>query len=150
MLGSLPGNGSVKHGQGFIPSSQAQLSFRWFVATRASLIEHAPPCQETRLAKLRLLQAVQRGDAVTPVSKYQHGEYVRIEMGTGGAQARSIWMRVERCDDKRAIVYGTIDDETSQKFGKALRSGAKLGASYRQVREIRATLNWPAVMRSDR
>lgn len=101
------------------------------------------------MAKLRLVQAAQRDDAVTP-AKYHHGEYVRIEMVTGGAQARSIWMRVERCDDKRAIVYGTIDDETSQKFGNAFRSGAKLGASYRQVREIRGTVKRPTVMRSDR
>ncbi len=73
----------------------------------------------------------------TPASKYRHGEYVRIEMVAGGTQARSIWMRVDHCDDKRAIVYGTIDDETSQRLGNTLRSGAKLGASYRQVREHR-------------
>jgi len=79
----------------------------------------------------------QSADAKTSNPKYGHGEYVRIEIVAEADHATSIWMRVERCDDERAIVYGTIDDETSQGLGNALRSGARLGASYRQIRERR-------------
>jgi len=49
----------------------------------------------------------------------------------------SIWMYVDHCDDKHAIVFGTIDSEPSEWLGDAVRSGEKLAVSYRQVREHR-------------
>jgi hypothetical protein len=71
------------------------------------------------------------------VPEYSHGEYVRIEV-SGVPRPISVWMRVEYSDDKYRIVYGTVDDEGSQLFGRTLRAGAKLAATYRQVRERRA------------
>jgi hypothetical protein len=71
------------------------------------------------------------------VPEYSHGEYVRIEV-FGVPRPISVWMRVEYCDEKNRVVYGTVDDERSQRFGRTLRSGAKLAATYLQVRERRA------------
>ena len=44
-------------------------------------------------------------------SKYKRGDYVRIELMSGANQALSIWMSVDRSDDKHAIVFGTIEDK---------------------------------------
>jgi len=72
---------------------------------------------------------------------YSQGDFLRVELFSGtAAVALSLWIRVQHCDDKRAIVYGIIDDEPSQFLGNALRCGSKLAVSYRQIRECRAPL----------
>lgn len=73
------------------------------------------------------------------VPAYNQGDHVRVELLSGNAGATvSVWIRVEHCDDQHAIVFGTIDGEIPQGIGNALRRGATLAASYRQVRECRA------------
>jgi hypothetical protein len=72
------------------------------------------------------------------VPEYRHGEYVRIEVASRLPHPISVWMRVEYCDDKRRILYGVVDDDGSRQFGEELRSGAKLAATFRQVRERRS------------
>jgi hypothetical protein len=67
-----------------------------------------------------------------------HREYVKVEVLSGVAHPISVWIRVEHCDDKCGIVYGVVDDEQAPDLGKALKSGARLAAGYRQVRERRA------------
>ena len=44
-----------------------------------------------------------------------------------------IWVRVERCDRERRIVFGIIESAT-QGLSKALMSGSRLGVSYDLVR----------------
>jgi len=71
-------------------------------------------------------------------TRYHHGDYLRVELLSGVADSSmSIWMYVDHCDDKHAIVFGTIDSEPSEWLGDAVRSGEKLAVSYRQVREHR-------------
>ena len=71
-------------------------------------------------------------------SKYQQGDYLRVELLSEVAgRSISIWMYVDHCDDKHAIIFGTIDSEPSEWLGSTLRSGAKLAVSYRQIREHR-------------
>jgi hypothetical protein len=71
-------------------------------------------------------------------SKYQHGDYLRVELlSEVPGRSMSIWMYVDHCDDKHAIVFGTIDSEPSEWLGNKLRSGARLAASYNQIREHR-------------
>jgi hypothetical protein len=70
--------------------------------------------------------------------KYQKGDYLRVELLSGVADSSvSIWLYVDHCDDRHAIVFGTIDSEPSEWLGNTLRSGAKLAVSYRVVREHR-------------
>ena len=76
-------------------------------------------------------------------SKYSRGEYVLIEIMSGGNNAISVWMRVDHSDDERSLVFGTIDDDDSYGLGHALRSGAKLAASYGRVLESRVPLQSP-------
>ena len=72
------------------------------------------------------------------VPKFQKGDYLRVELLSGVAgSSMSIWMYVDHCDDKHAIVFGTIDTEPSKWLGNSLRSGTKVAVEYRQVREHR-------------
>jgi hypothetical protein len=72
------------------------------------------------------------------VPKYNLGDRLRIELSSGNAvTVVSVWIRVDRCDNRREIVFGTIDVEPSQELGRSFRCGSKLAASYRQVREQR-------------
>jgi len=70
--------------------------------------------------------------------KYGPGDYVRIEIILGAEEAASVWMCVDRCDNVRSIVFGTIDDDSSHRLGKALTTGSKLAASFHRILEGRA------------
>jgi hypothetical protein len=70
--------------------------------------------------------------------KYQKGDYLRVELLSGVAgTSMSIWMYVDHCDDKHAIVFGTIDTEPSERLGNSLKSGTKVAVGYCQLREHR-------------
>lgn len=71
-------------------------------------------------------------------SRYGPGDYLKIELSSGSPHdAASLWLRVDHCDDRHGIVFGTIDSEPPQELGKRFRQGVKLAASYLQVREHR-------------
>jgi len=70
--------------------------------------------------------------------KYGPGDYVRIEIILGGEEAASVWMCVDHRDDEHSIVFGTIDDDSSHRLGKALTTGSKLAASFHRILEDRA------------
>jgi hypothetical protein len=80
-----------------------------------------------------------KGSLVTKaISKYRKGDYLRVELFSGVAgSSMSIWMYVDHCDDKHAIIFGTIDTGPSDWLGNSLRSGTKVAVGYRQVREHR-------------
>lgn len=79
-----------------------------------------------------------RNFSTNAMSKYEQGDYLRVELLSEVAgRSMSIWMYVDHCDDKHAIVFGTMDSEPSEWLGSTLRSGAKLAVSYRQIREHR-------------
>jgi hypothetical protein len=70
--------------------------------------------------------------------RYQHGDYLLVELLSGSTgSSMPVWMYVDHCDDKHAIVFGTIDSEPSEWVGSPLTRGAKVAVSYRQVREHR-------------
>ena len=70
--------------------------------------------------------------------KYQKGDYLRVELLSGvPGSSMSIWIYVDHCDDKHAIVFGTVDTEPSDWFGNSLKSGTKVAVAYGQVREHR-------------
>jgi hypothetical protein len=86
-----------------------------------------------------------RSFSIDAVSRYNQGDYLQVELPSGTTDTMSVWILVDHCDDKHAIVFGTVDREPNfpKHFGRPFRRGAKLAASYRQVREHRATsLRW--------
>ena len=70
--------------------------------------------------------------------RYQQGDYLRVELLSGIADSSmSIWMFVDHCDDRHAIVFGTIDSGPSEWLGNKLTSGSKVAVSYSQILEHR-------------
>ena len=90
------------------------------------------------MSRQRSREQLKRTVPATDNVRYRRGDYVRVEILAAISRAPiSVWMRVDSCDDRHSIVYGTIDDQSSTGLGTALASGAKLGATYRQVKERR-------------
>ncbi len=74
----------------------------------------------------------------TAVPRYKHGDYLRVELPLGTADApMSFWICVDHCSERQAIVFGIIDSETPRWLGNALSRGAMLAVSYRCVQECR-------------
>jgi hypothetical protein len=70
------------------------------------------------------------------VGKYEHGDYVKVEfpdetIGIG----EWMWLRVERCDDERQLVFGRLDNEPLNDHEGKIELGSELAVSYSQIRE---------------
>lgn len=74
----------------------------------------------------------------TGTSHLKPGDLVQVHMvhlfPENARHSSPIWMRIERCDHQRRIVFGTIECE-SPGLDKALTSGARLAVSYDLVRQ---------------
>ena len=44
-------------------------------------------------------------------------------------------VRVDRCDDEKQLVFGTLDNEPLNEYGGNLKLGSELAISYSQVRD---------------
>lgn len=43
---------------------------------------------------------------------YERGDYVKVEFpGEAGMPSEWMWVRVNRCDDQKKLVFGTLDNE---------------------------------------
>ena len=78
---------------------------------------------------------------IDAVSRYNQGDYLRVELPSATTDRMSVWIVAHHCDDKHGIVFGTVDRQLNfpERFGRLFSPGAKLAASYFQVREHRAT-----------
>jgi len=69
---------------------------------------------------------------------YEPGDYVKVEFPdevTGVGEW--MWVRVERCDDSKKLVFGTLDNEPLNDYDGKIDLGSRLAISYDQVREHR-------------
>jgi hypothetical protein len=48
-----------------------------------------------------------------------------------------MWVRVQRCDEKKKIVFGTLDSEPVNDYNARVRVGTDLAIAYAQIREHR-------------
>lgn len=67
---------------------------------------------------------------------YEPGDYVKVEfpdeaIGIG----EWMWMRVDHRDDRKRLVYGTLDNEPLNDYAGKVKLGSQLAVSYAQVRE---------------
>jgi hypothetical protein len=68
-------------------------------------------------------------------SVYLSGDVLRVHVAFDPAKPPlSLWLAVERCDERHQIVFGRITGAPSG-FGRALSYGAKLGVAYHLVQE---------------
>jgi hypothetical protein len=68
------------------------------------------------------------------MSMFEQGDYVKVEFKderTG--ESEWMWVRVDRVDDARRILFGKLDNEPI--VNTDLRRGMELAVSYDNVRE---------------
>lgn len=69
---------------------------------------------------------------------YNRGDYVKVEFpddATGIGEW--MWVRVQRCDDEKQLVFGTLDNEPVNDYGDTIVHGSELAVSYSRIREHR-------------
>ena len=73
---------------------------------------------------------------------YQPGDHIKVEFeAENGMPGEWMWVIVQSRDDKKRIVYGTLDNEPVNEYGGKLRLGSELAISYEKVREHKSRLN---------
>lgn len=67
---------------------------------------------------------------------YEPGDHIKVEIeGENGMPGEWMWVIVQSRDDKKQIVYGTLDNQPVNEYGGKLRLGSELAISYDKVRE---------------
>ena len=76
------------------------------------------------------------------MAKYTPGDYIKVEFPdeTTGI-GEWMWVRVDRSDDEKQLVFGTLDNEPVNDYGGKLKLGSELAVSYSQVREHKKHLH---------
>jgi hypothetical protein len=72
------------------------------------------------------------------VARYDRGDYVKVEFESDvkGLPSEWMWVRVDRCNEERRLVFGRLDNEPVIN-AKDLQVGDELAISYDKVREHR-------------
>lgn len=76
--------------------------------------------------------------ACQPVSTptYETGDYIKVEFsGEPGMPGEWMWVRVNRSDPEKELVYGTLDNQPLNDYEGKLKLGSQLAISYDKVRE---------------
>ena len=46
-----------------------------------------------------------------------------------------MWVRVNRCDDQKQLIFTTLDNEPLNDYGDQIRLGSELAVSFSHIRE---------------
>src|ERR1017187_10888084 len=69
---------------------------------------------------------------------YNRGDYVKVEVANEATGVGELmWVRVSRCDDRKQLVFGTLDSEPLNDYDGQIGLGAELAVSYSPIRERR-------------
>ncbi|MGA7850582.1 MAG: hypothetical protein WCA13_15865 [Terriglobales bacterium] len=69
---------------------------------------------------------------------YEPGDHLKVEFeGENGMPGEWMWVIVQSRDDKKRIVYGTLDNEPVNEYGGKVRLGSELAISYEKVRDYK-------------
>jgi len=69
---------------------------------------------------------------------YERGDHIKVEFeGENGMPGEWMWVIVQTRDDKKRIVYGTLDNEPLNDYSGKLKVGSELAVAYSQIREHR-------------
>ena len=67
---------------------------------------------------------------------YEPGDYVKVEFeGENGMPGEWMWVIVQSRDDKKRLVYGTLDTEPLNDYAGKVKLGSRLALSYDKIRE---------------
>jgi hypothetical protein len=67
---------------------------------------------------------------------YERGDYVKVgfpQEATGIGEW--LWMIVDHTDDKKRLVFGTLDNEPVNDYGGKAKLGSQMAVSYDNIRE---------------
>ena len=68
--------------------------------------------------------------------KYERGDYIKVEFSDEATGVGEwMWVCVDRCDDARQIVFGTLDNVPINDESGKLKLGSELAISFTQIRE---------------
>ena len=64
------------------------------------------------------------------------GDYVKFEVRDSreNKQAEWLWLRVDRCDEKNRVVFGSLDSEPIM-FNRELTLGQHMAVSFDNIRD---------------
>lgn len=69
------------------------------------------------------------------VSAYKPGDYIKVEFADNTTDIGEwMWVRVERCDDEKQIVFGILDSEPLNDYGNKLKLGSEIAVGFAQIR----------------
>jgi len=126
--GVWPFDFSVEHDAGTTPDEAAMKANRyWWHEQNKSLkqdCEKTPSCWLPR----------DHQGKCQPV--YERGDYVKVEFPdeTTGI-GEWMWLVVDHADDKKRLVFGTLDNEPVNDYSAKVQLGSQLAVSYDNVRE---------------
>lgn len=67
---------------------------------------------------------------------YEPGDHIKVEFeGENGTPGEWMWVIVQNRDDKKRIVYGTLDNEPVNDYAGKAKLGSELAVAYSQIRE---------------
>jgi hypothetical protein len=70
--------------------------------------------------------------------QYERGDHIKVEFeGEDGMPGEWMWAIVQSRDDKRRLVFGTLDNEPVNDYSGKMKLGSELAISYDKVREHR-------------
>lgn len=86
----------------------------------------------------KLRSVVVRSGKISGLARYQHGDYVKVEFPdeTTGI-GEWMWVRVDRCDERKQLVFGTLDNEPLNDYSGKVKLGSELAISYSRIKEHR-------------
>jgi hypothetical protein len=70
------------------------------------------------------------------VARYNRGDYVKVEFESeiSGLPPQWMWVKLDRCDEDRQVLFGTLDNEPVVN-SEDLQLGQELAVEYAKIRE---------------
>ena len=77
------------------------------------------------------------------MSLYEEGDWIKVEFSDETTDVGEwMWVRVQRCDNARQIVFGTLDSVPINDSSGKLKLGTELAVSFAQIREHRKSADF--------
>lgn len=72
------------------------------------------------------------------MARYQPGDYVKVEFKDADEPLGEwMWVRVESCDDRKRMVFGTLDNQPVGEYADQVGVGSRLAVSFDKIRDHR-------------
>ncbi len=67
---------------------------------------------------------------------YEPGDFVKVDFKNDRTgESEWMWVRVERVDDEKKLIFGSLDSRPILDHGGKLKLGSQLAISYSNIRE---------------